>query len=210
MRSRTRLRPDCDEVHCRGNQDALKTLHALLDRLEAAKFNFGPSAASEIQQLLNKVARREFRDPKRLIRFHETLLFIRAFPQSPSVVTRVEGLLDAFHLRIERVRELGADMSVFDDFDTSGVSGTTMEDTLTFDVARWLTRRIPREVEIAWNDDDDERAMGATWPRLIPLLREDSDVEANIPWRRWLDAARGRDRDIAWLLRGFEADGSRR
>ncbi len=180
------------------------TPEALLDRLEAAKFNFGPSATSEIKQLLNQLARREVRDPKLLIRFHETLLFIRAFPQSASVVKQVEGLLDSFHMRIGRVRELGADMSIFDDFDTSGISGTTMQDTLTFDVARWLVRRIPREVDLAWNDYDDERAIGATWPRLMPLLREDSDVEANIPWRKWLDAARGRERDVAWLLRRFE------
>ena len=180
------------------------TLDALVDRLDAAKSHFGPRASSEIKQLLKQVAMRAFSDPKLLIRFHESLLFIRAFPQSKAVVAQVESLLDSFHRRVERMRELGADMSIFDDFDTSGISGTTMRDTLTFDVARWLVRRIPREVDIAWNDYDDERAMGTTWPRLIPLLREDSDVEANIPWRKWLDAARGRERDIAWLLRAFE------
>src|SRR3974390_2502931 len=46
--------------------------------------------------------------------------------------------------------------------------------------------------------------MGSTWPRFIPLLAEDADVEANIPWRRWLDTARGRERDLDWLIRQFE------
>jgi hypothetical protein len=95
-------------------------------------------------------------------------------------------------------------MSAFDDFDTSGIAGTTMQDTLNFEAARWLVRRIPRHVEIAWDDYEDERAMGSTWPRFVPLLAEDSDVEANIPWRQWLDAARGRDRDVEWLIRRFE------
>ena len=98
-------------------------------------------------------------------------------------------------------------MSVFDDFDTSGIAGTTMQDTLSFDVARWLVRRIPRNVEIAWDDYWDdyqaERARGNTWPRFIPLLEEDADVEANIPWPRWLDAARGRQNALAWLLNRF-------
>ena len=31
-------------------------------------------------------------------------------------------------------------MSVFDDFDTSGIAGTTMQDTLSFDVAKWLVQ----------------------------------------------------------------------
>ena len=29
-------------------------------------------------------------------------------------------------------------------------------------------------------------------------------MEANIPWRRWLNTARGRERDIEWLIRRFE------
>ena len=95
-------------------------------------------------------------------------------------------------------------MSVFDDFDTSGIAGTTMQDTLNFEAARWLVRRLPRNVEIAWEDYEEERAMGSTWPRFVPLLAEDADVEANIPWRRWLDAARGRERDVEWLIRRFE------
>jgi hypothetical protein len=98
-------------------------------------------------------------------------------------------------------------MSLFDDFDTSGIAGTTMQDVLSFDVAQWLAERIPPNVDIAWQDywDDyqGERARGDIWPRLVPLLEEDADVEANIPWQKWLDASRGRDPSLRWLLRRF-------
>jgi hypothetical protein len=180
------------------------TLDALLASLEAAKSCFGRGAAPEVKVLLDQLARQEFHAAKSLIRFHETLLFLRAFPQSAALVPRIERLLNTFHERVEKLRELGIDMSAFDDFDASGIAGTTMQDTLNFEAARWLVRRIPRHVEIAWDDYEDERAMGSTWPRFIPLLAEDSDVEANIPWRRWLDSARGRERDVEWLVRRFE------
>jgi len=185
-----------------------QSLDALLTSLEAAKSSFGPEAAAKTQKLLDHLSRREFPDTKSLLRFHEALLFLRAFPHSKSLVTTVEKILNTFHRRIEKLRQEGADMSVFDDFDTSGVAGTTMQDTLSFEAARWMARRIPHNVEIAWNDYWEdysaERALGATWPRFIPLLAEDADVEANIPWRRWLDAARGRERDLPWLIRQFE------
>jgi hypothetical protein len=129
---------------------------------------------------------------------------VRAFPQSVSLVPQVETLLRSFHERVERIRDLGADMSVFDDFDTSGIAGTTMQDSVNFEVARWLVRQMPESIEIAWDDYDEERAWGSTWPRFIPLLREDADVEANIPWRQWLDAVRGSRQDIEWLIRHFE------
>ena len=180
------------------------SLDALLTDLESVKDDFGAKAATRVKRLLDQLSRREFGDAKSLIRFHETLLFLRAFPQSLVLVPRIEGLLDTFHSRTEKLLSMGADPSNFDDFDTSGIAGTTMQDTLNFEVARWLVRRIPRNVEIAWDDYNEERAWGATWPRFIPLLQEDSDVEANIPWRRWLDTARGREQDCAWLIRQFE------
>ncbi len=181
------------------------TLDVLLTRLEGLKGHFGRGLDTDVRGLLKSLAGREFLDTKSLLRFHEALLFFRAFPTSLSVVKQIEGLLDVFHERVEKFRERGVDMSAFDDFDTSGIAGTTMQDTLNFDAARWLVRRIPRDVEIAWDDYEEERAMGSTWPRFIPLLSEDADVEANIPWRKWLDAARGHERDIEWLIRRFES-----
>ncbi len=180
---------------------------SLLDQLEAAKNRFNSGHANEVAKLLNQLSKAQLTDPHQLIRFHECLLFLRAFPHAASQLQRVENLLNNFHKRIENLRAANADMSFFDDFDTSGIAGTVMQDILSFDVAQWLATRIPKNVDIAWNDywDDiqSERARGATWPRFIPLLEEDADVEANIPWPLWLDAARGRELPLPWLLRQF-------
>ena len=179
----------------------------LLTQLEAAKNDFSPSHKHAVARLLKKLSAIIFSHPRQVIRFHECLLFLRAFPNAASQVERVERLLNSFHKRVEKLRSLGADMLLFDDFDTSGIAGTTMQDTLSFDVAQWLAQRIPRNIDIAWEDywDDyeSERARGNTWPRFIPLLQEDADVEANIPWRRWLDAATARERPLPWLLQRF-------
>jgi hypothetical protein len=178
----------------------------LLTHLESAKNQFNPGRSTKIQKLLTQLSKLQL-DPHQLIRFHECLLFLRAFPHTPSQIPRIENLLNTFHQRIEKLRAANVDMSIFDDFDTSGIAATTMQDILSFDVAQWLAHRISENVEIAWNDywDDyqSERARGNTWPRFIPLLEEDSDVEANIPWQTWLDAARGRQNALPWLLNQF-------
>jgi len=180
----------------------------LLTQLEAAKNRFDPGQALLISKLLAQLSKLQLADPRQLIRFHECLLFLRAFPHAPSLIPRVEHLLNTFHQRIEKIRALRAHMALFDDFDTSGIAGTTMQDTLSFDAALWLANCIPRNVEIAWNDYWDdyqaEHSRTNTWPRFIPLLEEDADVEANIPWLRWLDAARGRQNPLAWLLERFQ------
>ncbi len=179
----------------------------LLTQLESAKNRFETGHATRIAALLAHLAKIELADPRHVIRFHECLLFLRAFPHALAQVRRVENLLNSFHRRIEELHAHNADMSVFDDFDTCGIAGTSMQDTLSFDVAQWVMTRIPRHCVIAWNDywDDyeSERARGNLWPRFIPLLAEDADVEANIPWSKWLDAARGQQNSLKWLLGRF-------
>jgi len=184
----------------------------LLTQLEAAKNRIDSTHAALITRLLTQLSKPPLSDPRQLIRLHECLLFLRAFPQSPLLIVPVANLLNSFHRRLaiekERPGAAKVDLSLFDEFDTSGIAGTTMQDTLSFDVARWLVRRIPHNVEIAWDDywDDyqSERPRGTIWPRFMPLLEEDADVEANIPWQRWLDSARGREKPLLWLIRRFE------
>jgi hypothetical protein len=121
------------------------------------------------------------------------------------VVRATEKLLDNFQERVERLRASGEDLSAWDTFEFAGVSGTTMEDTPGFDVARWLIRRMPGNVEIAWDNFEPGRDAVAIWPRFIPLLDDDANVEADTPWRQWLEAAHGKKSGGAeWLMRRFE------
>lgn len=178
----------------------------LLSELEESRYRFGRAEAVRILRLLRKARAARFNDVASLIRFHEVLLVLRAFPPSAAALRAAVQLLGSFWKRVERLRKMGADMDDFDPLEVSGIAGTVMQDALGFDLARWLVQRLPGKVEIAWDDFDDERAMGAVWPRFIPLLNEDAAVEAEIPWRRWLEAAQGnRSATPVWLIEQFEA-----
>ncbi len=196
--------PICAPRYTISPMPALPNRNQLLVRLEAAKNRFGRGQVSQLNQLLSQLAGSSFDDPEQLLRLHETLLYLRAFPPAASTIPCLERLLNRFFLRIENLIAAGADMQAFDDFDTSGIAGTTMQDVISFDVAQWLTSRISRNIEIAWtdywNDYQGERSRGNTWPRFIPLLEEDADVEATIPWRQWLDCARGLQEPLPWIL----------
>jgi hypothetical protein len=176
-----------------------------LSELEANRCRFGPGSAVHVLRLLRRLATARFPDTAFLIRFHECLLFLRAFPQSAAVVRKTEILLNHFWTGVEALREAGADMDAFDPFEVSGIAGTEMADTLSFDVARWLVRRLPGQVTIDWDSWDESRAMAAVWPRLMPLLEDDAFVEADTPWRRWLEAAQGKKTaSPTWLIERFE------
>ena len=179
-------------------------LNRQLTQLEASRYRFGRHEAASVVKLLSRLNAARFPDPASLIRFHEALLFLRAFPQGPAVVRVTERILNSLHKKVEALRKAGADMDDFEPIEVSGIAGTEMEDTLSFDVASWLIKRMPGKVEIAWENYDPGRELGTTGPRFMPLLEDDAYVEADTPWRRWLEAAAGKkSSDPAWLLQRF-------
>jgi hypothetical protein len=182
-----------------------KASNRQLAELESSRFPFGLDEGASIVKLLNRLDAARFDDPASLIRFHETLLFLRAFPQGPAVVRTTERILNGFHKKVESLGKAGADMDDFDTFEVSGIAGTEMEDTLSFDVAKWLVKRLSGKVEIAWENYEPGRELGTTGPRFIPLLEDDAFVEADTPWRKWLEMAGGQNAATArWLIERFD------
>jgi hypothetical protein len=185
------------------------TFDRQLSQLEAYRYSFGRGEAARVVKLMKRLDASRFADTVSLIRFHETLLFLRAFPQGPGVMRTTESILNKFHVKVGALRKAGANLDEFDTFEFSGIAGTQMEDTLGFDVASWLVKRLPGKVEIAWENYEPGRELGNVGPRFIPLLEDDAFVEADTPWRQWLEAAAAGKRSDpdrlipAWLIQRF-------
>ena len=152
---------------------------------------------------LQKLSRQKIRDTETLIRYHEQLLFVRAYPQSAAVARLAEKELRGFSKRVERLREQDVDVSELEHPEVSGIAGTPVTDTFGFYIVCWLMRQYPSQTSIYWDWFEDENRLAATWPRFMPLLAEDAFVEANVPYRDWLSAARGRRSELAWLIDRF-------
>ena len=179
-------------------------INRLLDQLDEAKRRFGPREHLNSERILASLAKKKFRDAESLIRFHEILLFLRAYPQSARLVKLSEDLLTTFGQRIKSLRAADADLLPLDDPEVSGIAGTAVTDTFTYNIVRWLLGRHPTQVAFDWDWFEDENRLAATWPRFFPLLEEDSAVEANVPYLKWLHEARGRQaRDVPWLIEKF-------
>jgi len=178
----------------------------LLDRLEEIRGRFGSAQARQAERLLEAAERLRLREPGSLIRLHEVLLFLRAFPPSRKVVRQAEALLFSFHQRVAALRAAGVDLSPLDPMEVSGIAGTVIEDCLNYDVSRWLLRRFRRQVDVSWDGYDKHTRLAETLPRFLPLLDDDAYVEADVPYRAWLRSARGRaGRDLGWLLSRFQS-----
>ena len=176
------------------------TLENTLDQLDSLKTQFGARQSRKILKLLTRLGRLKIDDPYSLIRLHELLLFLRAHPHNKAAVKQTEVLLRMFPRRLLQLQKDGVDLSALEHPEVSGIAGLSVADTFTYPIVRWLRERNPRQIDFYWDWFENENRLAETWPRLMPLLEEDTSVEANIPYRVWLREARGRQSEVEWLL----------
>lgn len=148
-----------------------------------------------------------------MLRYHEILLFLRAYPQSERNLRIVDRELSGFTQRVKQLEATGADLSPFDSPEVSGIVGRPVTDTFTYPIVRWLVklRRQQGRVALDWDWFEDENRLAETWPRFMPLLEEDAFVEANVPYQTWLQSATATSaehrsaNDLAWLIQRFDS-----
>ena len=176
----------------------------VLAELEELKRRFGDGDA-KILRALTKLSKSNFKVPESLIRLHETLLFLRAYPPSARVLDQVEKILKSFRQRVSQLRESGANLAPLDEVEVSGIAGTIVTSNFSHRIVRWLAAKYPNQVAIDWAWFEEDDRFGATMPRFLPLLEEDAMVEAHVPYRVWLRAAKGRRDELGWIIERFES-----
>lgn len=182
-----------------------KNLIKLLDKLEQARAQIGTIREREFLPLLLAAGKLNFgKDPQALIRFHDLLLFLRAFAPGPRVLKLADKLLVGIEPKIKAALAAGVDPDDFAPEEVAGIAGTVVEATFSYAMVCWLVEHHREEISIQWEDYERDTQRGLIWPRFFPLLEEDSLIEAHVPFLDWLRAARGRQNELPWLIRQFQ------
>jgi hypothetical protein len=188
---------DCDFY-----AEAPVKLNRAQDKLDDLKRTFGRGDAA-IARLLRALSKSNCSDADSLIRFHEALLFICAYPPSARVARQARQIVKTFPARLAQIDEDHFDTSGLDDPEVSGIAGRSVTSNFSYAIVRWLVAKYPEQLSIDWDWFDEEDRFGAVMPRFLPLLEDDATVEAHVPFRKWLDAASGGQRELTWLMQRF-------
>jgi hypothetical protein len=176
----------------------------LVEALAAVAPRYAPEARKEKLRLLEALEAERFRDAGSLIRLHETLCFLQAYPDDPDVLGRVDRALAEF---ADRVARLGpaARARLYD----SGIANAPLDYPFGYPMARWLAARFPRDCEVAWRRFDEADRLDETLSLLASPAEGDAFSEGGMGWRRWLRVAKGGRRmtDLQLLLELFERTG---
>jgi len=107
---------------------------AALAALERIKDRYGAGQAATKGALLARLARSRLRTANQVLRLHEALCFLRAYPDDARLRAQVVRLLRAFAGRADLRRQREA-------LENSGIAGTVERQAYFWPMLRWVARR---------------------------------------------------------------------
>ncbi|MBI4636063.1 MAG: hypothetical protein HY727_06895 [Candidatus Rokubacteria bacterium] len=179
----------------------MRRARALVDALAAVAARFGPEDRAAKLRLLGELAACPIGSAGLLLRLHEALCFLQAYPDDGEVLAHVELALGGLATRVARLgparRERLSD---------SGVAGTTLDYPFGLPMARWLHRHFGSDVDVRWRSFERGEQLEEALRLLVTHAEDDAFSEGGMGWRRWLRDARGGRRlsDLGLLLELFE------
>ena len=163
--------------------------------LEKIHRDYGPrTSAAKVEAILALDAT-QLPSARAVLRFHEILLYLRAFPDDPPLLKAVERTLDRFEKRRDLARFRTA-------LSNTGIAGTEIRYRFFWPMARWLASRWPERLRYA--DDADPR-LRAALPLLVSPLQAEAIKRTERPTAEILDRLRGKSTAAAWVVRRLEA-----
>jgi len=170
-----------------------------LRALERYRDRYGASRGARKLELLAALSRARLPTAAQVRRLHETLCFLRAYPDDAQVLAAVERMLSRF----DRRADLRAHRQALAH---SGIAGTVTWYPFFWPTARWLAARWPGRLRFDRNDAE----AGASLSRALPLLVTPHEAaalrESKLAGYAAVDRLRARgETDATFLIRRVTA-----
>jgi len=168
-----------------------------LEELDALKLAYGGDAEGRKLAVLSALDRLSLRSAAAVVRLHEFLCFLRAYPDSPAVFDRVQQMLGGFERRADLRRHRAA-------LADTGIAGTAIHYVFFWFTAQWLARRWPDRVTIDWRRFSSQTDLRRLLHLVLPYSETLALDEDESPLRSLLGRLKGpKETDAAFLLTRF-------
>ncbi|KPJ81956.1 MAG: hypothetical protein AMJ58_03145 [Gammaproteobacteria bacterium SG8_30] len=164
-----------------------------LSRLERFKTGYGDGASNAKLELLRRLDRASLRSARQVLRLHEVLCFLRAYPDDRRVLAQVGRMLERFHERPDLVRHRRQ-------LADTGIVGTAIRYRFFWSTALWLATRWPDLLSLEHDDEEANAALDKALPLVLPPVVAEWFNAGSLPALPAMDRLRGRRTDAAYLV----------
>ena len=179
----------------------MASLRTQLERLESLHETFGAHTAREKLQLLADLEHKSLGRAADVERLHEELCFLRAWPDSPKLLTTVNRMLRNFSTRADLNRFAGA-------LENTGIAGTDIRFPFYLVTTQWLAERCGDSLHIDWKQFEAVDRLSRTLESLALFSERGALQQYLYDTPDWIDRMRANDEtDAAFLVHRFAALG---
>ncbi|HZL85322.1 MAG TPA: hypothetical protein VFD07_08105 [Candidatus Krumholzibacteria bacterium] len=172
---------------------------AALAGLESIKASYGGDAAATKRQLVRMLGSRRLRSAVHVLRFHEALCFLRAYPDDADTLRAVEQALENFSHRSD-LRRYRRDLA------DHGIAGTDIHYRFFWPMAAWVVRHWADRLHLDWRENGHAEQTLELLPFLVPFSETTGFDELDLEPRDWLERLKGPgETDAAFLVRRITA-----
>ncbi|MBU0753979.1 MAG: hypothetical protein KJ645_02495 [Planctomycetes bacterium] len=180
------------------------TTRGKIQHLEKLKNRFSPEEREVKFALLASLRKAEIDEPRWLIRYHELLLFIRAYPDDRAVFGLACRECAEFGRRVDALCAL--DPQYEDPLFDSGITRTRLTYWYDYSTADWLVKWYRDALEINWEEFENTDKLETLVHLLASWVENDGLDLANISTQEWIKLAKGgaSKSDLRWLLESLK------
>ncbi len=150
--------------------------------LHAISRSFGHEALVRKEKLLRKIAsQRQFR-AKELACLHDTLNFMRAYPDNARILRQTTEL-------VPRLRENAKAATLRN----TGFPGSSNSHPYSYAVLQRMVRLFPGCLEIDWNEVEETRSLEETLSLLVTLGENQGLEDTRLTLQEWLEGCKAND-----------------
>lgn len=169
-----------------------------IEELAGIRRNFDPASSRRKLELVRQLRRKIISSATSLRKYHDTLCYLRAFPDSEELFHEAHESLGEFEKRVGR---LGANsrLKLWD----TGIGGTPVHYAFSYEVATWLARNARGEISIDWEEVDSETTrLDELLAQLLLPVETDYFDSGYVTSQEWIDiaSAKARGTDFDWLF----------
>lgn len=185
-----------------------RSISGRLKELDGLKTVFSKGAANKKRRLLRALSRTEILEPDDLILYHETLMFMRAFPDNRDLLDASEAELQRFIDRVERCKE-EYDGELPGELVDSGIAGTPYYYSYGFPMVSWFVDRFGDDLDIDWEayDEREDDVLSTVLTPIVSWLETVATDDEAYTVQEWFEAARGKRKIgfLRWLVERLKA-----
>jgi len=140
-----------------------------IDELAKIRRNFDPASAQRKLELVRQLQNTRIASVTDLLKYHDALCYLRAFPDSEELFREAHSSLLAFENRVKQLTQSSRE-TLWD----TGIGGTPVHYAFSYEVACWLAQNAPGETSIDWDDvDDDTSGLDDLLTQILLPVEED-------------------------------------